>query len=72
MDSDEAVRQQFATWDKDGDGAITVNEVIAMLGKAGIPQQRRDAMAKALMKNADVNGDGKISFEEFKAAMANN
>ena len=61
--------QAFKAFDKDGDGTITLKEIKGFFSGSGgkIP----DKTVKALIKEMDKNNDGKISKEEFMAAMQN-
>ena len=51
--------------DKDKSGSITVGE----LGQLSATMSKKKC--EALMKKLDVDGDGKITLEEFKALFAN-
>lgn len=56
----------FHSIDTDRSGTITVDELREGLRKKGtkIPETE----LQRIMENADVNGDGKIDYEEFLAA----
>ncbi len=51
----KATEQQFKKWDKNNDGFLTPNEM-----------PKPDPIA-AILKQADANKDGKVTFEELKA-----
>ncbi len=66
-DKEKRVRFCFLLYDEDNNGFITENELVSVLmanHMAADPQQvvRK---AKTIMRQADSNGDGKISPEEF-------
>lgn len=62
--SDE-LRVVFNSFDTDGSGFLDKNELKNAFSnfKGGLT----DAEVDALMADADANGDGKVSFEEFAA-----
>ena len=55
------------TFDKDGDGKLSLDELQAMQAARGekMQQHRKEMLAKY-----DTNGDGQLSLEEFKAMQA--
>lgn len=55
----------FAAWDSDGSGALSRDEVTQALRDAGVPAEE----AEALFEQADVSGDGSLSFDEWQAAV---
>lgn len=67
MMDDAEIRKTFDLFDKDGDGKITTTEVRAMLTALG--DDLTDDEVTEIVKDADENGDGVVSFEEFVAAM---
>ena len=58
------LREQFAAIDSDGDGYITEDELTEHF-----PDMPAEAIG-ALDRDADTNGDGKFSFEEFARLIA--
>ena len=48
----------------DSDGQITVQELRSVLKKLG--EDFSDAEVKELITEADLDGDGKVSFQEFE------
>ena len=60
-------RIAFNTFDKDGSGAISIDEIMLIFKKA-INNVDKSVFEK-MLKDADENGDGEIEFEEFKRIM---
>mmetsp|Transcript_22816 Transcript_22816/g.31302 ORF Transcript_22816/g.31302 Transcript_22816/m.31302 type:complete len:149 (+) Transcript_22816:56-502(+) len=66
-DSPEEIRKAFELFDLDHQGAITLENLKAvslMLGESTDTKILQD-----MIKEADRDGDGKVSFDEFKAVM---
>jgi len=63
--TDEELRQAFNVFDTDGSGTISRSELKqvmqTVLGEKDLTDKQLDDMLKA----ADLNGDGEISFQEF-------
>ncbi|XP_010927373.2 calmodulin-like protein 6 [Elaeis guineensis] len=53
----------FATFDKDGDGFITTEELEESFKRLGLFSTRNEIVS--MMKRVDANGDGLIDLEEF-------
>ncbi|MCD7457870.1 putative calcium-binding protein cml16 [Datura stramonium] len=53
----------FRSFDRDGNGFITAAELAGQMSKMGHPLTYREL--SNLMQEADTNGDGVISFNEF-------
>jgi len=51
--------------DKDGDGALSADELSFLLMDMGIPQAKAMEEAEAMIKSTDDDGSGSIEFEEF-------
>jgi len=69
-DTDDELRRAFDIFDADNSGFIDREELKAVMAKlmgAPLSEEELDAM----MKEADTNSDGLVSFEEFKAMMGN-
>jgi len=51
-------------FDKDGSGTISADEIKSILGGGKI--FGNDQVFNEIIKEVDINGDGEISYEEFK------
>lgn len=60
---DEVLRNAFDRFDVDKNGKITKEELVQVLSSLGMDSAEKDA--NEMMAEADLNGDGVISFEEF-------
>lgn len=58
----------FRSFDRDGNGYITAAELAGSMSKMGHPLTYREL--SDMMQEADTNGDGVISFNEFATLMA--
>ena len=66
--TDEEFEEAFKRVDKDSSGYITSNEVEELLYETfGYPALEEEI--KMFMEEFDSNNDGKVSLEEFKAAL---
>jgi len=64
---DDKLKKAFETFDKDGSGEITCDEIKQVLGigkKVGSEQIWKDIVGEV-----DHNGDGVVDFDEFKDMM---
>jgi Ca2+-binding EF-hand superfamily protein len=68
-DPEKELRDAFAVFDTDGSGSIDRKELKKLMKKLG--QALTEGELDAMMDEVDENGDGEISFEEFKALMEN-
>jgi len=66
--SNQNLSLAFKLFDKDCDGFITPMEIKEVLGKG---TNFSDEKWKMILSEVDINGDGEISFEEFKLMMKN-
>ena len=64
---DENIAQSFRMFDRDGDGLITEDELHITMEKLGEPMNEDEV--KAMIAEADLDGDGKINFKEFQILM---
>ncbi|MBT3153583.1 EF-hand domain-containing protein [Streptomyces sp. CHD11] len=62
----EEARKQFERIDTDGDGFITAAEFKTALAQGG-DWNVTEAVAEALIRSRDLNGDKLLSFDEFWA-----
>lgn len=64
--SDEKMKQAFDIFDVDGGGTISSGEIKKILG---IGKKFDEKIWDDIVREVDINGDGEISYEEFKAMM---
>lgn len=65
LQSEDAYFQEtFRAFDKNSDGFITVKEIKKTMKQLG--ERLSDKQAKEMLKEADSNGDGKLSKDEFR------
>ena len=62
-DATEELREAFNVFDRDGSNSITPDELKHVMMNLG--EKLSDAEVDEMLKEADVNGDGSIDFEEF-------
>ncbi|PSS24072.1 Calmodulin-like protein [Actinidia chinensis var. chinensis] len=69
-DEGEDMREAFNVFDQNGDGFITVEELRSVLATLGLKQGRASVedCGRMIMK-VDVDGDGRVNFDEFKRMM---
>lgn len=65
--SEAALRAAFDKIDTDGGGTISASELSAAIKDAN--PLATDAVVKAMLQFADVDGDGSVDFDEYKAIM---
>ena len=63
---DEKLRQAFALYDKDGGGTISADEIKEVLG---VGSNISEEVWLGILNEVDENGDGEVSFEEFRIMM---
>ena len=64
--TDKNLAMAFSAFDTDGSGVLSYEEIKNVLG---ILDQDSSDVIKNIMKEIDINGDGDISFAEFKELM---
>ncbi|CAB4295516.1 unnamed protein product [Prunus armeniaca] len=64
----EQLTEVFRSFDRDGNGYITAAELAGSMAKMGHPLTYREL--SDMMQEADTNGDGVISFNEFATIMS--
>lgn len=65
--TDKNLALAFSAFDKDGSGVLSLDEIKNALGI--LHNQEGSNVIKNIMKEIDTNGDGNISFSEFKQLM---
>ncbi|XP_022731860.1 probable calcium-binding protein CML11 [Durio zibethinus] len=65
--SEEQLKQLFKMFDRDGNGFITAVELAHSMAKLGHALTVEELTG--MIKEADTDGDGRISFEEFSQAI---
>ncbi|XP_059643930.1 probable calcium-binding protein CML15 [Cornus florida] len=64
----EQLLEVFRSFDRDGNGYITLAELAGSMAKMGQPLTYRELTE--MIQEADIDGDGVISFQEFASVMA--
>lgn len=64
--TDEKLQVAFRVFDKDGGGSISSAEIREVIG---VGKNIDEKVWNEIIKEVDPNGDGEISFEEFKQMM---
>lgn len=67
-DFEEEMRAAFAVFDKDGNGYINLQELAIVMKNLG-EKMTTDGIQR-MIKEADLDGDNQISFDEFKQMMS--
>ncbi|XP_051116880.1 calmodulin-like protein 7 [Andrographis paniculata] len=67
-DDDRDMLEAFNVFDQNGDGFITVDELQAVLGSLGLAGGA-ETDCRMMIKKVDSDGDGMVSFSEFKQMM---
>jgi Ca2+-binding EF-hand superfamily protein len=57
----------FDAFDEDGDGLVSIEELLALMDRIGEPLSRKEA--EDALRRGDTDGDGQLSFDEFIAFM---
>ncbi|KAH7434410.1 hypothetical protein KP509_06G016200 [Ceratopteris richardii] len=63
------LRAAFDLYDKNNDGFISVTELQSVLVSLGFEEATNLGKCKSMIESIDSNGDGVVSFDEFKAMM---
>ena len=64
------MREAFRAFDKNGNGFISAAELRHVMTNLG--ERITDEEVDEMMREADIDGDGQINFEEFVAMMTSN
>ncbi|KAG5634875.1 myosin I light chain Cam2 [Sphagnurus paluster] len=67
VDDDEEMELAFRVFDKDGNGTISTDELRIVMQSLNV--HLTEGELRAMMQEADANGDGEISLPEFKKMM---
>ena len=67
IDDEEEIREAFRVFDKDGNGFISASELKHVMTNLG--EKLTNEEVNEMIKEADIDGDGQINFEEFVAMM---
>jgi len=62
-DSEEEIKEAFKVFDKDGNGYISAAELRHVMTNLG--EKLSDTEVDEMIREADVDGDGQINYEEF-------
>ena len=62
------LKEAFKTFDKNGDGVVSLEEFKTVMCKMGDKMAEEDA--EAIFKDCDVNGNGVLGMEEFAVFMS--
>eukprot|EP01048_Picozoa_sp_COSAG05_P001761 COSAG05_NODE_61_length_23137_cov_22.080693_12_plen_854_part_00 len=65
---DDEVREQFAEFDLDGDGRISVLELRKVLRRLGVSRDLSENELAAILRQGDADGDGYITLDEFRTS----
>merc|ERR1719436_790112 len=65
----DELKQAFAVFDKDGNGKISFDELKEVMGKLEGQNKLSDKEIADMIKEADIDGDVEVDFEEFYQMM---
>ncbi|KAI3804411.1 hypothetical protein L1987_25924 [Smallanthus sonchifolius] len=68
-EDEEDMMEAFNVFDQNGDGFIAVEELRSVLESLGVKQGRKADDCRRMIMKVDVDGDGMVSFSEFKEMM---
>merc|ERR1711868_294473 len=66
-DSEEEIREAFRVFDRDGNGYISAAELRHVMTNLG--EKLTDDECDEMIREADIDGDGQIDYEEFVKMM---
>ncbi|KAF5354284.1 hypothetical protein D9756_007224 [Leucocoprinus leucothites] len=66
-DSEEEIKEAFKVFDKDGNGYISAAELRHVMTNLG--EKLSDAEVDEMIREADIDGDGQINYDEFVKMM---
>eukprot|EP00330_Aristerostoma_sp_ATCC50986_P000951 CAMPEP_0114579374 /NCGR_PEP_ID=MMETSP0125-20121206/3759_1 /TAXON_ID=485358 ORGANISM="Aristerostoma sp., Strain ATCC 50986" /NCGR_SAMPLE_ID=MMETSP0125 /ASSEMBLY_ACC=CAM_ASM_000245 /LENGTH=105 /DNA_ID=CAMNT_0001770071 /DNA_START=1045 /DNA_END=1362 /DNA_ORIENTATION=- len=67
---EEKLYLAFKMFDKDGNGKISPDELKQVLGNNQVYAQKDNSFWNELIKEADIDGDGEIDYNEFITLMS--
>ena len=67
--TENVLRFAFRYFDKDNSGEIEYNEIKALFSKSIEDKHHVDEALRQIIKEVDINNDGKINFKEFCVVM---
>lgn len=70
MSGEAQWKECFDAFDADGSGTVSAKELAKLLMKIGYSEKDACDGAVDIMKEADKNEDGSITWPEFKAALS--
>ena len=66
-ESEEEIKEAFRVYDKDGNGFISASELKYLMTK--LEEKIKDKEIDKMIGDLDIDGDGRVSFEEFVKMM---
>ncbi|OWF37074.1 Calmodulin [Mizuhopecten yessoensis] len=66
-ESNEEIREAFRVFDKDGNGCISAVELRHVMTSLG--EKLTDTEVDDMIREADIDGDGQVNYEEFVTMM---
>ncbi|OEL20911.1 hypothetical protein BAE44_0018068 [Dichanthelium oligosanthes] len=69
--SEGELREAFYVFDRDEDGFVGAGELWNVMRRLGMPEGATQEDCRRMIAAHDADGDGRISFQEFRAMMEN-
>lgn len=66
-DTEQEIREAFSIFDRDSNGYITASELKYVMSNLG--EKLTDEEVEEMIKEADIDGDGMINYDEFVEMM---
>mmetsp|Transcript_105 Transcript_105/g.437 ORF Transcript_105/g.437 Transcript_105/m.437 type:complete len:170 (-) Transcript_105:37-546(-) len=63
LDSEEEMREAFQVFDRDKNGSVSASELKHVMNNLGEPVTNKEV--EEMIREADADGDGELSFEDF-------